>query len=270
MLSQEASLEKIFQKFGMLECNPTRTPMEKGLQLYRQVSEANGVPYRELLGSLMYVMVSTRSDICYPVGYLGRFQAQPGQQHWTALKRVVRYLRGTMDHCLTLTRDVQAKPLVGFADADWATDTEDRKSVSGFVFQVFGSTVAWSSKKQTTVATSSSEAEYVALSAAASEAIWLIGVLGDLGEKQIEPVAIYEDNRGCIGMAKNVESKRVKHIDIKHHFLRDLVTAGKLLIEPIASENQLADFFTKSLDAGRFEELRTKLGVSKREGVLTK
>lgn len=241
--------------------------MEKGLQLDRKVTEAFDEPYRELLGSLMYVMVSTRSDICFPVGYLGRFQSQPGQQHWTALKRVVRYLKGTMDHCLTFYRDDRALPLIGFADADWATDTEDRKSVSGFVFQVYGSTVVWSSKKQTTVATSSSEAEYVALSAAASEAVWLAGILGDLGEKTIEPVTIFEDNRGCIGMAKNVESKRVKHIDIKHHFLRDLVAAGKLLVEPIASVNQLADFFTKALDVGRFEELRKKLGVSQREGV---
>lgn len=132
---------------------------------------------------------------------------------------------------------------------------------------MYGSTVVWSSKKQTTVANSSSEAEYVALSAAASEAVWLAGILGDLGEKTIEPVTIFEDNRGCIGMAKNVESKRVKHIDIKHHFLRDLVAAGKLLVEPIASVNQLADFFTKALDVGRFEELRKKLGVSQREGV---
>lgn len=182
---------------------------------------------------------------------------------------IVRYLSGTMNHCLSFTRDDQAKPLVGFADADWATDTEDRKSVSGFVFQVFGSTVTWSSKKQTTVATSSSEAEYVALSAAASEAVWLAGVLNDLGEK-MEPVTIFEDNRGCIGMAKNAESKRVKHIDIKHHFLRDLVAAGKILVEPIASKYQVADFFTKSLDTGRFEELRKEIGISKREGVLTR
>lgn len=244
--------------------------MEKGLQLDRKISEAIGEPYRELLGSLMYVMVSRRPDICYPVGYLGRFQAQPGQQHWVALKRVVRYLKGTLKHCLSFIRDDQAKLLVGFADSDWATDTEDQKSVSGFVFQVFGSTVSWSSKKQTTLATPSSEVEDVALSAAASEAVWLAGILSDLGEQRIEPVTIYEDNRGCIGMVKNAESKRVKHIDIKHHFLRDLVAAGKLLVELIANTKQLADFFTKSLDAARYEELRTKLGVSKREGVLTK
>lgn len=269
-LSQVANIARILVKFGMADCNPSRTPMEKGLRL-----EANGgniveEPYRELLGSLMYVMMSTRPDICYQVGYLGRFQQHPGQQHWIALKRVVRYLQGSKHLTLELKSNEHAKPLVGFADADWAADIADRKSVSGYLFQVFGNTVSWSSKKQTTVATSSSEAEYVALSAAAAEAIWLAGLLGDLGMKTVKPVPIFEDNRGCIGMAKNLESKRAKHIDIKHHFVRDHIATGDLTVEPVPTLDQLADIFTKALDAGRFEALRKKLGVDDREGVKTK
>lgn len=266
-LSQAAGIDKVLKKFGMDNCNPTRTPMEKGLVLGRQATEASQEPYRELLGSLMYVMMSTRPDICYSVGYLGRFQQQPGQQHWTALKRVVRYLKGTKQMGLDFNRSEGANCLIGFADADWATDTEDRKSVSGFLFQVYGNTVSWSSKKQTTVATSSSEAEYVALSAAASEAIWLTGLLGDLGEVVTGPVTIFEDNHGCIGMAKNLESKRAKHIDIKHHFIRDHIADGKLDVQPIGTANQLADIFTKSLDPGQFGYLRGQLGLRDREGV---
>lgn len=159
------------------------------------------------------------------------------------------------------------KPLVEYADADWATDQQDRKSVSGFLFQIFGNAVCWSSKKQTTVATSSSEAEYVALGSGVTEAIWLAGLLDDLGIRGTTPVTIYEDNRGCIGMAKNLESKRAKHIDIKHHFIRDHVAAGNVKVEPIGTENQLADIFTKSLDVGRFQKLCRTIGLHDREGV---
>lgn len=266
-LSQEASIEKVLKKFGMDDCNPTKTPMEKGLQLTRSNTGMIGEPYRELLGSLMYIMMSTRPDVCFPVGFLGRFQQQPEQQHWTALKRVVRYMKGTKNICLEYSRNKEAEPLVGFADADWATDTMDRKSVSGFLFQVYGNTISWSSKKQTTVATSSSEAEYIALSAGVAESIWISGLLTDLGVKMTKPVTIYEDNRGCIGMAQNLECKRAKHIDIKHHFIRDHIAAGRIRVEPVCTDRQLADIFTKALDIARFENLRRTIGLHNREGV---
>ncbi|XP_062535018.1 uncharacterized protein LOC134204205 [Armigeres subalbatus] len=157
-LSQDASIDKLITRFGMSECNPARTPMEKGLVLKREGENINQ-PYRELLGSLMYVMLSVRPDICYPVGYLGRFQQQPSTEHWQALKRIVRYLQGTKKLMLQFKRNPKSRALIGFVDADWASDTEDRKSISGYIFQVFGCTVAWCSKKQTTVATSSSEAD---------------------------------------------------------------------------------------------------------------
>lgn len=153
----------------------------------------------------MYVMLSVRPDICYPVGYLWRFQQQPTVEHWQALKRIVRYLQGTKKLMLQFKRNPTSSPLVGYVDADWASDTEDRKSVSGYLFHVFGSTVTWCSKKQTTVATSSSEAEYIALSAAVAESLWLQGILEDLQEST-KPVTLYEDNRSCICMAKNLET----------------------------------------------------------------
>ncbi|XP_062533326.1 uncharacterized protein LOC134202315, partial [Armigeres subalbatus] len=115
---------------------------------------------------------------CGEASYLGRYQQNPVDQHWQALKRIVRYLKGTTK--LGLLYNESSSPLIGFVDADWASDQEDRKSVTGFVFKVFGSTVSWASRKQVTVSTSSSEAEYVALSSAVSEAIWLGGLLEDL------------------------------------------------------------------------------------------
>lgn len=160
-------------------------------------------------------------------------------------------------------RNNNAEILIGYADADWASDTLDRKSVSGYVFKVFGNLVSWSSKKQTTVATSSSEAEYVALSSAASEGIWIAGVLEDLQLKQKdEAFVIYEDNQGCIGMARNFESKRSKHIDIKHHFLRDHIANGRLKIEHVATQHQLADMFTKPMDQKRLDELCSQIGMA--------
>lgn len=247
-LSQENNTQKILNKFKMTDCNATKTPMEKGLQLSRSGYRTQE-PYRELLGSVMYQMLCVRPDLCFPVSYLGRYQQDPVDHHWQALKRVVRYLKGTTKFGLLYKRNESSSPLIGFVDADWASDQEDRKSVTGFVFKVFGSTVSWASRKQVTVSTSSSEAEYVALSAAVSEAIWLGGLLEDL-------------NCGCIGLAKNVESKRIKHIDIKHHFLRDHVAAGTVKIEPIGTTDQEADLFTKSLDNVRFQDLRSRLGVT--------
>ncbi|XP_055843722.1 uncharacterized protein LOC129910383 [Episyrphus balteatus] len=152
----------------MLDCNPVKTPMEKGLQLEANITgQELHKPYRELLGSIMYIMLCSRPDICYAVSFMGRYQQNPSEVHWQHLKRIVRYLQGTKSLKLNFN-STQDPPVIGYADADWASDIVDRKSVSGYVFQVYGSSVSWCSKKQTTVAISSSEAEYVALSSAAA------------------------------------------------------------------------------------------------------
>lgn len=262
MLSQEAAIDRVLARFGMQECNHVKTPMEKGAAIPMQ-SINTTQPYRELLGSLMYIMLCVRPDICYAVGYMGRHQKNPSDLHWQALKRIVRYLKGTSSTKLLFVRSEDTKQLTGFADADWASDPADRKSVSGYVFQVYGCTVSWASRKQQTVAMSSSEAEYGALSAATSEGLWLKGVLEDLKEMESEDqFTIFEDNRGCIAMSKNTECKRVKHIDVKHHFIRDHVASGTLAVEPIGTADQLADVFTKALDYGGFCVMRNKLGLS--------
>ncbi|KXJ62307.1 hypothetical protein RP20_CCG026806 [Aedes albopictus] len=268
-LTQEAAVDRVLMKFSMQDCNHVKTPMEKGCSLPPRAANPVSHPYRQLLGSLMYTMLCVRPDICYAVGYLGRFQVQPGEAHWQALKRVVRYVKGTKNLKLHYKKNDDAEALVGYADADWASDAEDRKSVSGFIFKVFGNTVSWASRKQQTVALSSCEAEYAALSTAASEGLWLHGILEDL--KQVRPgtaFTLFEDNRGCIAMATNTEIKRVKHIDVKHHFLRDHVAQGRLQIEAIGTANQIADTFTKPLEPGRFRELRTLLGLTDSGGVL--
>ena len=260
-LHQSISIQRILEDFGMAECKAARTPMEKGLKLMPTKSdELKPYPYRELLGRLMYLMLSFRPDLCYAVGYLGRFQQNPSEEHWVALKRVVRYLQHTSQMKLQYLKEENAQKLVGYVDADWGSNIEDRKSTTGYVFYVYGCPVSWCSKKQTTVATSSSEAEYVALSAATSEGIWIKGILEDMQVfNKDDKFTLYEDNTGCIAMANNLECKRSKHIDIKHHFIRDHLLKGDFKIEYVSSSNQVADIFTKALDFNTFTTIRNKL-----------
>src|SRR6202012_5074213 len=153
--------------------------------------------------------------------------------------------------------------MVGYADSDFASDITDRKSVSGYVFKVYGCTVSWISRKQQTVSLSSTEAEYIALATAASEAIWLRGLLKELNHEQFKPTKIYEDNQASISIAQDPkEHKRMKHIDIKYNFLRDIIATEYIELEYIPSTNQLADIMTKALPIKTFQRLRQALGLT--------
>ena len=169
--------------------------------------------YRSALGSVMYAMLGTRPDIAFAVGLLGRFASRPGQVHWQAMKHLLRYLKGTADFKLCYqARSQDCTGLIGFSDADWAGDKSDRKSTCGYAFFVNGGIVSWKSKKQTTVAMSSTEAESIGLSEAAKEAMWLCQLGHDLGTK-FDPVKLYEDNQGSIFLADHpVSHQRTKHI----------------------------------------------------------
>ena len=159
--------------------------------------------YQSAIGSLLYLSTRSRPDIAFAVGKAARYCSQPYNSHWSAVKRVLRYLKGTT--YLGLLYRPDELNLTGYSDADWAGDTEDRKSTSGYVFMMSGSAVSWRSKKQSSVALSTAEAEYVALSCAAQEAMWLRQLFSNLLQdyKLSEPTTIYEDNQSAICMAKN-------------------------------------------------------------------
>ena len=214
----------------------------------------------------MYLMLATRPDICFAVSFLSRMQDEATDNHFAHLKRVLRYLKGTQDFKLVYTRGNE-RPLQGYADADWANDPTDRKSTSGFLLQVFGSTVFWSSKKQALVATSTTEAEYVSACLATMEANWLTKLLNDLNIDAQQPIPIYEDNNGCIFISQNPETKRSKHIDVNYHYLRELVWNKKIELVGIQSKEQVADCLTKSLARVQFLKFVEALGL-KRGGVL--
>ena len=204
-------------------------------------------PYRELVGALMYVPTCTRPDIMHAVGEVAKYCAKYGKQHWIAAKRVLKYLKTTMDYSIVFDGKNKGE-LLGFPDASWASDLDSRRSTTGYVFFFNGSVVSWKSKRQPTVATSSTEAEYMALYSATQEAVWLRRLLSDMGCARGLATTIYEDNQGCIALARNpVFHARTKHIDIKYHFLREKVEEGDIELEYRPTDEMVADGLTKAL-----------------------
>lgn len=267
--SQAASIDKLLEKFNMSDCRSVKTPMQPDLKLMPTTKRKPlDQPYRELIGSIMYLMLATRPDLCFAIAYLSRFQDKVDETHWNTLKNVLRFLKGSKGYKLTFKRSPDKDPLLGYVDSDYGRDTVDRKSTTGYVFEVFGSTVVWCSRKQQVVALSSTEAEYVAVSVAVCEAIWIKGVLQDLQVDQTTPITLYEDNQSCIKMAQNQETKRCKHIDVKHHHIRDKIETGEVDLKYIPTQDQKADLMTKPLAAPQFEKLIELIGMQiHREGV---
>ncbi|XP_046145331.1 secreted RxLR effector protein 161-like [Osmia bicornis bicornis] len=184
----------------------------------------NQVPYRSLIGSLMYLATSTRPDIAHAVSALSQFNDNPGEEHWKAAKRVLRYIKRTEKMEIVFTKT--ENELIGFSDADWGASIDDRRSYTGYVFRLFGGAISWSSRKQKTVAMSSAEAEYMALSEAAKESIYQRRFLTEVVGK-LKTTLILCDNQSAGLMAKNpVYHERTKHIDIRYHFVRESVERG--------------------------------------------
>uniref|UniRef100_A0A8D8QIS8 Copia protein n=1 Tax=Cacopsylla melanoneura TaxID=428564 RepID=A0A8D8QIS8_9HEMI len=263
-ISQAKYLAKLVEKFGLQNCNPAKTPMEV---VQNMLPDDNPVkdfdkPYRLLLGSLMYAMLGSRPDLSYALNYLSRFQNNPNDVVWNMLKRVLRYVKGTLNVKLVFKKQV-GTVLVGYSDADWGSDSQDRKSTTGIAFFVLGNITSWASRKQPTVALSSTEAEYMAICHALTEGLWIKSVLTEMNiVLGLPPIVLYEDNQGCISLCKNpVHQKRSKHIDIKYHFIRENVTDGNVEIVFVPTVDQIADVFTKSLPGPTFCHLRLKLGL---------
>ena len=263
-IGQPVYTEKILQRYGMQDSKPVNTPVSPDIKLVtteRVDDMCNQQLYQAVIGSLLYLSTKTRPDIAYAVSSVARFCAKPTKQHWTAVKRILRYLKGTSNFGLIYREDTP-RGITGYADADWAGDVGDRKSTSGYVFLMGSAAISWKSSKQTCVALSTAEAEYVALSAAAQEAIWLQQLTSELLNDNIQEMTIFEDNQSTICLAKNQHIHgRTKHIDIKYHFIRDMVEAGRIKLTYCASENMIADMLTKGLHVKQFEKLRGLAGV---------
>ena len=215
----------------------------------------------------MYLSCGTRPDIAFAVGQLSKRNADPRVGHLKAAKRVLRYLKGTMHLGITYGAGEDKTPpygLVGYADSNYAGDPEDCKSVMGHCFFVNGAVVSWCSKKQRTVSTSTTEAEYIALGHAARESVWIKRFLNELRiANPINAYTLHKNNKTSIILTKNAESQsRTKHIDVQHHYIRELVTDGELVVKWVCSANMLADGFTKALTVDNFRRHQSLLGLS--------
>lgn len=218
-------------------------------------------PYRQALGALMYASVSTRPDITYVVSQLARYAENPGIAHWTALKCVFAYLKGTADFWLTLG-GVEKTPLLGYSDAD-GMSTEGRQAISGYAFLI-GGAVSWSSKRQDVVALSTSEAEYIALSHAIKEAIWLRNYLHEVWKIPLDPTKVLSDNQSAIALAKDDRyHSRTKHIDIRFHFIRYHIEKGNVEVTYCPTEDMVADILTKALPSMKAKHFASCLGLAK-------
>jgi hypothetical protein len=249
----------------MADCNPVLTPMEPGAKLskFDAGERVDATKYRSLVGSLRY-LTCTRPDISYSVGVVSRFMEEPVYTHLKAVKRILRYIRGTESFGLFYTK-AEDFMLEGYSDSDWCGDVDDRKSTSGYVFFLGDTTFTWLSKKQPVVTLSTCEAEYVAAGGCVCHVIWLRRLLKELNFAQEKATQIYLDSRSAIELAKNpVHHERSKHIDLKFHFIREHVKEKEIELVHVKSEDQAADIFTKPLSTRLFEKMRNLLGMKDR------
>jgi hypothetical protein len=262
-LDHEAKIEQLLRQYQMEQCLPVNTPEEPGTEVSSALEHDNeivNVPYRELVGALNYLAVSTRPDICHAVSVLCRYFSCPTQELWTAAKRVLRYLRGSAKLGLTFDGGISGIGLEMtpcYSDSNWANDKYDRKSTSGWLIKFAGCTVNWSSKRQSTVALSTAEAEYMAMSEAVQEIMWTRQMLSELKLVPKAPTVLYCDNQAAIANAVNGKFHgRMKHVDIKLHFVRQAVQNSMVKMEWIPTMEQEADIFTKGLGGPQFNRLR--------------
>ncbi|KAE8239874.1 hypothetical protein A4X13_0g8029 [Tilletia indica] len=262
-MSQGRYAREVLARFGMSNCKPAKLPMQSKISLMpRREGEpaADKATYRAIVGSLMYLVMGTRGDLAFYVSLLGRFASDPSEEHMAAAKHLMRNIKLTADAKLTFDGSDGLR-ITAYVDADWAGDRSDRKSTSGFAILMAGAAVTWGSKKQTAVALSTTEAEYIAAGVAGREAIALTALLRDVG-KPVEGIEILCDNQAAICVSKNpVLHSRTKHIDIAHHWIKDAVNQKQLSFTYVPTDENPADLLTKALPLVKVEGHRRKLGV---------
>ncbi|CAH9086863.1 unnamed protein product [Cuscuta epithymum] len=251
-LSQEHYVKRVLQRFQMENAKAVKTPLATHFKLSIEQSPFNEaeksdmqrVPYASAVGSLMYEMVCTRPDIAHAVGIVSRFLSNPGREHWNAVKWILKYLRGTTDLMLCFGGD---KPiLMGYTDSDMARDIDSRKSTSGYLIKFAGGAVVWQSRLQRCVALSTTEAEFIAITEACKELLWLKKFLRELSFVQ-DKYLLFCDSQSAIHLGKNPTfHSRSKHIDVRYHWIRDVLDARQLELVKVHTDDNGADMMTKA------------------------
>ena len=266
-LSQRSYIDSILRRYGFQDLKPVSIPMDPNVRLSSAQSPSTShafarmrdVPYHEAVGSLMYAALGTRPDIAYAVQSVSRFSSRPGEAHWEAVKRIFRYLKGSAD--LWLAYGGEARELTGYADADGSM-AEDRHAISGYTFILNGGAISWSAKRQEIISLSTTESEYVAVTHAAKEALWLRSLLTQLFPSALTPTTLFSDNQSAIALTKDHQyHARTKHINIRYHFIRWIIENGSLRLVYCPTDDMIADVLTKALPSPKVKHFAAELGL---------
>jgi hypothetical protein len=262
-IDQSAYLKTVLQHCGMQNAKAAATPLLAGY--VPKPSDTTADPelrsrFQTVIGSLLYLMLGTCPDIAFAVTKLSQYAANPAKEHLDKVLYICRYLVGTQDYRLTYNGS-KGQGLSACTDSDWASDDTTRRSQSGYFVKLAGGLISWTSRAQKTVALSSTEAEYMALSDCSRQVVWMHTLLGEL-DYHLRPIPICGDNQGSIFIASNpVTEKRSKHIDIRYHYIREVVARKLAEIYFIDGENNPVDLLTKNLGSVKFLKYRAMLGL---------
>ncbi|KAK9044819.1 hypothetical protein V6N11_058710 [Hibiscus sabdariffa] len=270
-LSQSTYIDKVLKRISMEESKRGFLPMRHGISLSKEMCPStpqerermSQIPYASAIGSIMYAMICTRPDLSYALSMTSRYQANPGEGHWTAVKNILKYLRRTKDVFLVYGGEEELR-IKGYTDASFQTDKDDSRSQSGFVFCLNGGAISWKSSKQDTVVDSTTEAEYIAASEAAKEAVWIKKFITGLGviPSISDAVDLYCDNNGAIAQAKEPRShQRSKHILRRFHLIREIIDRGDVEICKVHTDDNIADPLTKPLAQHKHDRHTESLGI---------
>ena len=267
-LSQQNYIKKVLRRFNMHDAKSVSTPIAPHFKLSasqcpesdEDIEYMSRVPYSSAVGSLMYAMVCSRPDLSYAMSLVSRYMANPGKEHWKAVQWIFRYIKDTADACLKFGKTGEG--LVGYVDSDYAADLDKRRSLTGYVFTVGGCAVSWRATLQTVVAQSTTEAEYMAIAEACRESVWLKGLFTELcGDDSC--ITLFCDSQSAIYLTKDqMFHERTKHIDIKYHYVRDVIAQGKLKVSKISTHDNPADMLTKPVPVAKFELCSSLVGIT--------
>lgn len=259
-INQKGYAEKMLKKFGFDQSKPISTPMLKGSNVEQsRLEPEKEFPYRQIVGSLMYLMTATRPDLGYSIGVLSRNLENPTKEDITRAKRVLRYIKGTLDYGIRYDRI--SKELECYSDTDFGGCEKTARSTTGVIIKYAGGAISWLSQRQTSIALSTTEAEIVAASEAGKEIVWLTEILKSLIGRKIVPTLLI-DNAAALKLSQNPEMhRRTKHIHRRHFYVRELVSKNDICVDYVPSEDQLADMMTKPLERARLYALREKVGL---------
>jgi hypothetical protein len=263
MVSQGAYTLKILKAAALAGCNLSHTPMEQRLKLSKSSTApvVDPTEYRRIVGALRY-LVNTMPDLAYAVGYVSRFMEKPTVEYLLAVKRVLRYVTGIVHQGYFYKRKGEKLKLTGYSDSDLAGDVDTRKSTTGVLFSLGNSVVSWQSQKLRVVVLSSCEVEYIAIATASCQGVWLGRLLAEIMGEDADTVTLKIDNMSAIQLSRNpIFHERSKHIDTRYPYIRQCIEEGRVQVEVVKTNDQLADILMKSLGRDRFIELRTKIGI---------